>query len=637
MTHSTASSFQAKKAYGAGALIALALLFIGVTVLINFVLRGARLDLTESNLYSIAPGTERILESLQEPVNLYFFFSQDASSQSPQIRAYAQRVRELLEEMSERSSGKLRLNVIDPEPFSEDEDRAAEFGLQAVPMGAGGEGLYFGLAGTNSTDGRETIGFFQPDKEEFLEYDVASLIYRLGNPKRPTIGVMSGLPVDAGFDQMSGQMREGWASIAQLRELFTVQTIGTDVPSIPDIINVLAVVHPKNLAPATLYAIDQFVMRGGKLIAFVDPQSENDPAAQQMGPAPGARSSTLGQLFDAWGISYDPNQIVGDRELGLTVALRQGDQPSQHIAILGFNRAAMNPKDVVTATLDSINSMTAGALKKEEGATITFEPLLQSSTNAALLPTARVAFLPDSQGLLDGFKPSGERYAIAARIQGKLKSAFPDGPPPTEGSPAAATALKESKGDANLIIVADTDLLADPLWLRTQNVFGQRVAMAWANNGDFVSNSLDNLAGSGDLISIRGRQSFFRPFTRVDALRQRASDQLRAKEQELDKELKETERKLAELESGRSQQGSLLLSPEQEAELTRFQQERVRVRKELREVRRSLDVDIERLGTALKFWNILFIPILIAIGAIVLAASRSRRLKAGRAAAAHTG
>jgi ABC-type uncharacterized transport system involved in gliding motility auxiliary subunit len=292
----------------------------------------------------------------------------------------------------------------------------------------------------------------------------------------------------------------------------------------------------------------------------------------------------------------------------------------------------MNDKDVVTSTLDSINTMTVGALKKKEGATINFEPLIQSSANAMLLPTARLAFLPDSQSLLEGFKATGERYVIAARVQGKLKSAFPNGAPATEGGPAnAKPGLTESKGDANLIVVADTDILADPLWIRTQNVFGQRLAMAWANNGDFISNSLDNLAGSSDLISIRGRQSFFRPFTRVDALRQRADDQLRAKEQELDKELKETERKLSELEAGRNNQGSLVLSPEQEAELNRFQQQRVRIRKELRDVRRSLDVEIERLGTALKFWNILFIPILIAIGAIVLAASRRRKLKAGRA------
>src|SRR5687768_7320736 len=242
------------RARGAGALVALAALFIGLTMLFTFLLRGARIDLTESKLYSLAPGTERIVGSLDEPINLYFFFSQEASGESARLRAYAQRVRELLEEMAQRSGGKLRLSVIDPEPFSEEEDRAAEFGLSAVPVGARGESLYFGLAGTNATDGREVIGFFQPDKEEFLEYDVASLVYRLGNPERPMVGVMSSLPVDAGFDQMSGQMREGWASIAQLRELFTVQTIATDVTSVPAEVDVLMVIHPRSLTPATLYA-----------------------------------------------------------------------------------------------------------------------------------------------------------------------------------------------------------------------------------------------------------------------------------------------------------------------------------------------------------------------------------------------
>jgi ABC-type uncharacterized transport system involved in gliding motility auxiliary subunit len=624
-----------RKTYGAGALVALALLFIGVTILITFVLRGARIDMTESNLYSLAPGTQRIVSSLKEPVNLYFFFSQDASSQSPQLRAYAQRVRELLEEMSQRSKGKLRLSVVDPKPFSEDEDRAAEFGLTAVPLTPGGESIYFGLAGTNSTDGRETIGLFQPDKEEFLEYDVASLVYRLSNAKRATVGLISGLPVDASFDQMSGQMRPGWASIAQLRELLEVRTLQPDGADIPSDIGVLMVVHPKELSPQTLYAIDQFVMRGGKLIAFMDPQSENDNAGQQPGMPPmGGRSSTLGPLLDAWGVQFDPTQIIGDRELGLTVSLRQGQPPSQHIAIVGFNRSSMDPKDVTVSALDSINVMTAGALSKKEGATVQFEPLIQSSTNAALLPAAKLMFLPDSESLLEGFKATGQRYAIAARVSGKLKSAFPNGKPGAEG--AAGQHLIETKDDANIILVADTDLLADPLWVRTQNVFGQHFAVAWANNGDFISNSVDNLAGSADLISVRGRQSFFRPFTKVEELRRQAGDQLRAKEKELDQELKDTEQKLSQLEAGRGNQASFSLTPEQEAELNRFQQQRVRIRKELRETRRSLDEEIEKLGSKLKFINILTVPVLLTFGAIFLAVVRRRRLQAGRAAA-HTG
>jgi ABC-type uncharacterized transport system involved in gliding motility auxiliary subunit len=631
-----------KKTYGAGALIALAVLFIGLMVLITFTLRGARLDLTESGLYSIAPGTQRILGSLKEPINLYFFFSQEATSQSPPLRAYAQRVRELLEEMAQRSKGRIRLTVIDPKPFSEDEDRAAEFGLTALPISANGEAVYFGLAGTNSTDGRETIGFFQPDKEEFLEYDVASLIHRLSNPKRAVMGLMAGLPVDAQFDPGSGRMNEGWASIAQLREQLDVRTVATDVTAIDKDIDVLMVVHPKDLAPPTLYAIDQFVMRGGKLIAFVDPQSENDPAGQMGGPmAMAPRSSSLGPLLDAWGVAYDPAQVVADRELGMTVALRQGEAPSQHIEIVGLNRDSMDKKDVTTSTLNSINVWTAGALKKKDGATVGFEPLIVSSTNAALLPTMRFQLMQDSQSLLDGFKATGEHYPIAARIHGKLKSAFPAGPPAPAGGDAAKAApaadhKAETAGDANLIVVADTDMLADPLWIRTQNVFGQRVAIAWANNGDFVANAVENLAGSDDLISIRGRQSFFRPFTKVDELRRHADDQLRAKETELDQELQDTERKLSALEAGRGQQASLVLSPEQEAELERFQHERVRIRKELRDVRRSLDVEIERLGTRLKILNIALVPALIAIGALALWLLRRQRLRAGRAAA-HTG
>jgi ABC-type uncharacterized transport system involved in gliding motility auxiliary subunit len=324
------------------------------------------------------------------------------------------------------------------------------------------------------------------------------------------------------------------------------------------------------------------------------------------------------------------------------VQMRQDAQPAQHIAIVGLNRESMNSKDVVTSALNSINVMTAGALKKKDGATIQFEPLLQSSTDAEMLPVMRFAFLQDSESLLDGFKPSGERYTIAARVHGKLKSAYPNGAPAAEGEAAAKPAEKpqehkaESAGDADLIIVADTDILADLLWVRAQNVFGQRLMMAVANNGDFLNNAVDNLAGSSDLISIRGRQSFFRPFTKVDELRRQAGEQLNAKEKELDNELKETEKRLTELEAGRSSSASLVMTPEQQAELERFQQERLRVRKELRDVRRGLDVEIKELGTWLKILNIALVPTLLAIGAIVLALTRRRRLRAGRAAA-HTG
>jgi ABC-type uncharacterized transport system involved in gliding motility auxiliary subunit len=613
-----------KKSLGATALLLLAALFLGITILSTFLFRGVRLDLTESKLYTIAPGTKEILRKLDEPISLYFFFSEEASARYPALRTYAQRVRELLEELAARSNGKIRLTIVNPAPFSEEEDRAAQFGLTPANIEAGGDPVYFGLVGTNSTDGREVIPFFQREKEEFLEYDVASLIYRLANPKRPVIGMISGLPVTARFDPNTRGMSRGWAAITQAQQIFDLRTLENDVKSIDQEIGTLLVIHPKELSQDTLFAIDQFVLRGGKLLVFVDPQAEEDPASEMGFGMP--RNSTLGPLFSAWGIEFDEKKVVGDRGLGLTVSLQQGRPPAQHIAIIGLNRDSMNRKDVVTATLDNINTMTAGALKLRDGAKVNFEPLLTSSEDATLLPVERLAFLPDSESLLQDFRPSGERYVIAARIHGKLPTAFPNGAP----SGNSTNALKESTQESNIIIVADTDILADPLWVRTQNIFGQQFFVAWANNGDFLANALDNLGGSADLISIRGRQSFFRPFTRVDELRRQADEHLRAKAAELDRELQETERKLSNLEAARKESGSLVLSPEQEAELQRFQQERARIRRELREVRRGLDIEIQRLGTVLKVINIALVPASLAIGAVLIAIARRRRLRTGR-------
>jgi ABC-type uncharacterized transport system involved in gliding motility auxiliary subunit len=635
---SNTTSNTKKKAYDATALVVLGALFIALIVVSTFLFRGWRIDLTENRLYTVAPGTKRVLSNLEEPINLYFFFSQESSRDVPAIRAYAQRVRELLEEMAQRSDGKVRLSVIDPQPFSEDEDRAGQFGLQSVPIGAQGQSLYFGLAGTNSTDGKQVIGFFQPDKEEFLEYDVASMIYKLANPKRPTVGLISSLPMEASFDQRTGQMREGWAVLSHLREMYTVQSLQPDIKAIDKSIDVLLVVHPKDLSPTLSYAIDQFVMRGGKLMAFVDPMAEQDASGNPMAGGDGNRTSTLGALFTAWGVDYDATKVVGDAALALSVSTRQGQPPSRHLAVLALPRDRLNNKDVITSTLNNINMWSVGALKPSANAKSTFEPLLTSSKQAALIGADKFAFLSDPQTLLDGFTPSGEEYVIAARVSGKLTSAYPNGAPSDGGAQNPLLAainngehLKESSDNANIIVVADTDMLADMMWLRQQNLFGQRYAVAWANNGDFVANSLDNLAGSSDLISVRGRQSFFRPFTRVDELRQRADQQLRATEQKLNRELQETEQKLMQLQAGRQDQASLTLTPEQEQELSRFQQERTRVRKELREVRRSLDVDINRLGAWLKVINIGLIPLLLIIAAIAIAVRRRRKLKTSRA------
>jgi ABC-type uncharacterized transport system involved in gliding motility auxiliary subunit len=618
-----------------GGLTALVILFLGVIMLSNVGLRGMRLDLTQNKLYTLTPGTQQVLKELKEPINLYFYFSREAAAkQAPLIMPYAQRVREFLEELAARAGGKIHLQVIDPQPFSDDEDRAAEFGLQSLDAGGNGDSLYFGLAGTNSTDGRSTIASFQTDREEFLEYDVAKLIHELGTTKKPIIGLMSSIALQGQFNPATGQMGETWPIISQLEQIFTLRSLTTDIDHIDNDVDVLMLVHPKQLPPKTLYAIDQFVMRGGRLLLFVDPNSGADTSGRDpSNPLAGAmadHSSDLEPLLNTWGIDYDPTKVIGDLERGLEVRASLQTPPVRHIGILGLRHDDMNQQDVVTATLESINLATVGSLSQRPGAKTTFEPLLFSSNQAAPIPAQRFNALTDPATLRDGFKPTGTRYVIAARITGPVESAYPKGAPTDQkaaGPPVAH--LSKSSAPANIVVIADTDLLMDYMWVQTREILGQRVAQAFANNGDLIANIVDNLSGSGALISVRGRASFSRPFTRVEALRHSADDRLRSKALELQSELRETESKLTELQSKRNDQSSLMLSPEQEEELKHFTAEKARVRKELRETQRGLDVEINRLDTWLKVINIGIAPLCVAAaGVIVLYLRRRRRAAA---------
>jgi ABC-type uncharacterized transport system involved in gliding motility auxiliary subunit len=294
---------------GGGALLGLALLFIGLTILFNHSLRGWRLDLTQNHLYTTAPGTDRILKSIKEPINLYFFYSTKTADQIPQIKTYGVRVRELLEELQARSGGNVVLHVIDPAPFSEDEDRASELGIRSTPVGATGDALYFGLAGTNSTDGKANIDFFDPQKEQFLEYDVVKLIYTLANPKKPVVAWLSTINMGESFDQRSGQMRPAWALYQQAEQLFDIRTVAATTSKIDADVNALVIVHPKGLSPATQWAIDQYALRGGHILVFVDPLAEADPTAandpQNPMAAMGAdKSSHFNTLLSTWGVNF---------------------------------------------------------------------------------------------------------------------------------------------------------------------------------------------------------------------------------------------------------------------------------------------------------------------------------------------
>ena len=606
-------------------LVVLAVLFVAAVLLSGLLLRGARLDLTQNRLYTLSDGTKHIIDGIDEPIHLYFFCSQTTARAVPGLDTYATRVRELLEEIAARSHGKVILETIDPLPFSEAEDRAAGYGLTAVPVGAGGDSLYFGLAGTNATDGQVSIPIFQPDKETFLEYDVAKLMSSLATEKRPVGGILSSLDMGPGFDAQTRSVRNGWVIDDQLRQLFDVRKVDPGIGMIDDAIDLLVLVHPKNLSDDALYAVDQFVLRGGHVMVFVDPDAEAEAVAPDTDPSTAmmqSRASDLPRLFKAWGVHYDPSRVVLDANLALHTQSSADARPERHLAVLGLRQPNMNQDDVISAQLESVNLSTSGYFELAEGATTKMESLAQSSDNASTVASDRLRFLPDPSSLFNDFTPTGTRYVLAARLTGPVKSAFPEHK--EDGH------LAESKGDVNIVLFADTDMLNDRLWVQVQNFFGQRIYNAFANNGDFVINAVDNLIGSSDLIAVRTRATSARPFTTVETLKRQADDRFRSKEQELQAELTQTEQKLQELESSKGEGSEAILSDEQRAEIERFRSEKLRVRKELRQVRRQLDADIETLGAKLKFINIIGVPLLVTLVAIGFAWWRGRQRRQRR-------
>jgi ABC-type uncharacterized transport system involved in gliding motility auxiliary subunit len=632
-------SASSRKTYGLTTLALIVLAFVVAVVASNTWLRGVRVDLTENDLYTLGEGTRAVLDGIEEPINLYFFFSDEATATLPTLRAYAARVREMLEEFEANApNGKLVLNVVDPLPFSEDEDRAEQFGLQAANVGPAGEAVYFGLAGTNSVGDTDTIPFFQPDprKEAFLEYDLARLVYNLATTDKTVVGLLTAAPVGGGFNPQTQQPSQPWVVVDQAKQLLEVRTLPASVLAIDNDVDVLWIVHPQMLDDGTLYAIDQFVMRGGRALIFVDPVAEilagADPTGLGIGGA--ASTSTLERLFEAWGVEFNTMSVVTDNRYGLTIGGRF--QPIRHIGLIGLDPEAMSQDDPITSGLSSINLGVAGYFELAEGATAKLTPLLTSSVESEAMPADRFQFLPDPAELLNGFTPSGKEYVLAARLEGPLTTAFPDGAPArpdsqatTDGQEPIDAALSAahltSTDNANLVLVGDVDILSDRLWVQAQNFLGQRLLTAFANNGDFVINALDNLSGSAALIGLRSRATYTRPFKTVEALRRRADLEFRATEDRLEAELTQTEQRLSELQAARNDGNSLLMSPEQQAEIQRFLDEQVRIRQELRAVRRNLDADIDRLGTWLKVINIALVPVVLTILALGVAVVRARR------------
>lgn len=619
---------------GTGLVVAL-VLFLGINIIANNTLTSQRLDVTEGALHTLSEGTRNILNAIDEPLTIRFYFSAKQFTEAPEFATHGKRVRDLLDEYVAASRGKINLLVIDPEPFSEAEDQATGFGIQAIPLSASGERAYLGLVGTNTIDDEIPIPILSPEREGALEYDLTKMVYTLSNPTKRVIGLLSGLPVvTMQQNPMTGRpSSQEWAVITLLREVYDVKELDEANPILTDDIDTLVIIHPKDFSDQTLYAIDQFVIKGGRAIVFVDPfaetdRPERDPNAPQAMPVV---NSSLEPIFAKWGVAMEPNKIAADIDLAVRVQFQSATGPNEveYLPWLQLTAENFNRDDFITTELNSVNVGTAGALTQVEGAMTTFTPLMNTGPNSGMLERDAIVFVRDPAALLENFEPSGGSVTIAARISGVVETAYPDGKPLDElaekidPTPDAGFTAK-SAGPINVIVVADTDILSDRFWVRFQNFLGTQIPQAIANNADLLINGIDNLGGNDDLISLRSRGEYSRPFGVVQQIRRDAEAQFRDQERALQAKLEETETKMEELQQQRDEGGSYLLSPEQRVEIESFRKEQLKTRKELRAVQHNLQRNIEKLGTTLKFINVGLVPMLISIFAIGISVYRSR-------------
>ena len=599
--------------------------FFSFNVLNKNFFKNLRFDLTEFNIYTLSDGTKSILQSINEPLNFKLFYTKQIGDINPVYQNYYDRVKEILGQYVLLSNNKIKLKIFNPKPFSNEEDKAVEYGLQGVEIIAGVYG-YFGLIATNSTDDEEKIIFFQPDRTPFLEYDLSKIVTNLANPNRRIVGLYTDLPMFGTFNPLA-KTRDAaeappWAVYNQMKEFFEVKRIHEKTSSIPEGLELLMLVHPKKIPERLLYMIDQFVLKGGKLLVFIDPNSETEsfsPNTNQV--KEGDNNSDLKELLDKWGVELVENKVVGDLLSARRVQIGASDQPSvtDYIAWLDIKKDHMDDTHQATSKVQRLTFATSGFLKNnEKNNNISFRRLVWSTTQSMQIDVADVKFTPNPTNLLRNFVPSNEELTLAAEIKGNFSSNFPDGPPDTniKNDFDKNKHINESIKPTTLVILADTDMLYDEYWLKYEQS-GEVIPIA--NNADFTVNLLEYLNGTEDLIGLRGKGVSSLPFVKVEKIQKEAEQKFRSKEQELLEKLNNYQGKLENIQKGSVEDGGKTLLTEKETlEIDKFREEMIFVRSELRKVQNALRKDIEKLDSTLKFFNIFFVPILLIIISLVL-------------------
>ena len=600
---------------------------MAILILLNVLLSYAniRWDATEDKIYSLSKGTRNILAGMTEPVQVKFFFSKSNRNLPSSHKLYTQRVKEFLSEYEHASQGMLSVTFFDPQPDSDEEEWAQKYGLRPLQLGMGDK-IYAGLVFVAS-DQEDTIPWLDPTREELLEYDLTRIVQRLQSVERKTIGILSTLPVFGASQQMAMPRQPAgpppWLFITELKKTYEVREIPPTSTEIDPDVDLLILHHPKDLGEKLQYAVDQYVLSGGNAVIFVDPFCVSDPGQGRQAMFQPPRSH-LDKLFKAWGVSMDTTKTLADMDHPTRV--RAGNNRVENSPVwITLREEAFSKGAVVTSELETMLFPMAGALGKSKDSPYEFESLVRSGKNAALVESFKASF--GTSGIRRDFTPADEQFTLVARVHGQFKTAFPAGPPKGEKEDAPAEAgLKEGKKAATLILVTDADLLADQFYVQRSQFLGFNMSKMFNDNLNFLANACEILTGSDDLIDLRSRGTFERPFTAVLELERRAQERWLSKEKELVKRAEDTNKKLRNLQQQKDASQKLILSPEQEKEIAKFREEKTRINRELKQVRKNLRADIEALGNLLAGVNILAMPLCVCIAGIGFALFRQRRM-----------
>ena len=604
--------------------------FLSFNVLNKNFFKNLRFDLTRYNVYTLSDGTKSILKSIKEPLDFKLFYTKQIGDLNPVYQIYYDRVKEILEQYVLLSNNKIKLKILNPKPFSDEEDKAVEYGLQGAEIMAGVYG-YFGLIATNSTDDEEKIIFFQPDRSPFLEYDLSKIVTNLANPNRRIVGLYTDLPMLGTFNPLAKSETAAtappWAVYTQMKEFFEIKRIHEKTRSIPDDLELLMLVHPKKIPDRLIYMIDQFVLRGGKLLVFIDPNSETESFSPDADQINGSNSSYLSELLEKWGVELAKNKVVGDLLSARRVEIGASDQPSvtDYLAWLDIKKDHMDDTHQATSKVQRLTFATSGFLKNnKKNNKINFKRLVWSTTQSMQIDVSEV-ISPDPTTLLRNFVPSNEELTLVAEIKGSFLTNFPDGPPVTNRKDDfdKNKHINESIKPTTLVVLADADMLYDEYWLKYEQ---SGEVLPIANNADFTVNLLEYLNGTEDLIGLRGKGVSSVPFIKVEKIQKEAEQKFRSKEQELLEKLNNYQSKLENIQKGSGEEEeNTLLTKEENLEIDKFREEMIFVRSELRKVQNALRKDIEKLDSTLKFFNIFLVPILLVIISVVLSFIERRK------------